>query len=97
MIVANKRTYRGPGVYIGRPSKWGNPFSHLPNTVARYKVDSREKAIEYYERWAHKMLELEPDFLDGLRDAPALICWCAPLACHGDVLRRMIEQKFDKS
>ena len=25
-------------VYIGRPTKWGNPYSHKDNTIAKYKV-----------------------------------------------------------
>ncbi len=40
-------------VYIGRPSKWGNPFTHIDNgkTLAKYIVSSREEAIEKYEEW----------------------------------------------
>lgn len=37
-------------VYIGRGSKWGNPFSHLENSKALYKVSSRNEAIEQYEK-----------------------------------------------
>ena len=29
-------------VYIGRPSKWGNPFTHLPSTtLAKYTCVNR--------------------------------------------------------
>lgn len=41
----------GFDVNIGRPSKWGNPFSHKPNTKAKYLCETREEAIEKYEEW----------------------------------------------
>ena len=33
-------------VFIGRPSKWGNPYSHLRNTRAQFRVRTREEAIQ---------------------------------------------------
>lgn len=43
--VKNKRidTPEKGDVYIGRPSIFGNPFSHLPNTTAAYKVAQEKK------------------------------------------------------
>lgn len=38
-------------IYIGRPSKWGNPFSHKPGTLATYKVETRQQAIAAYKQW----------------------------------------------
>ena len=77
-------------VYIGRPSKWGNPFSHLPNTLARYRVATREEAIARYEEW----LRRQPDLMADLKELKGKVlgCWCAPLACHGDVLVRLSEE-----
>ena len=86
MRVENKRTYRGPGKYIGRPSKWGNPY-----VVPRFgDMTSRLLSIQAFEVYADARLKREPRWLDELRGAEALICWCAPLACHGDILVRMI-------
>lgn len=64
-------------VYIGRPSKWGNPF-----VIGKH--GSREEVIEKYKNWLlnNKILMLS---LPQLKDK-ILGCWCAPLACHGDVL-----------
>jgi Domain of unknown function (DUF4326) len=64
-------------VYIGRPSKWGNPFvvgSHgeRGECIALYEGRLRENAA----------LMAALDELRGL----VLGCWCAPRACHGDVL-----------
>jgi hypothetical protein len=67
-------------VYIGRGSKWGNPF--------RIGSDGdRAAVIAKYERWLadqHQLLRML-DELSG-RD---LVCFCAPRACHGDVLLRL--------
>ena len=40
-------------VYIGRPSKWGNPFTHKQDgkTLAKYVVGSRDEAVEADREW----------------------------------------------
>lgn len=83
MTVLNKRTPGLPlgAVYIGRPSKWENPF-----TIS--KQQSRERCIELF-RW---YLRGRPDLQEAARRELAgrdLVCWCAPAACHGDVLARV--------
>jgi hypothetical protein len=67
-------------VYIGRPSKWGNPF-----VVGKH--GSREQVIERYEAWLLGREELVAA-LGELR-GKVLGGWCAPRACHGDVLVRL--------
>lgn len=65
-------------VFIGRPSKWGNSY-----IVGR--DGTREQVIERYRSWLHRQIEtgrLNLGELEG-RD---LVCFCAPLPCHGDVL-----------
>ena len=76
-------------VYIGRPGLWGNPYSHLPNTLAEFKVSTREEAITMYEIW----LKQQPELLAQLPTLKGKIlgCWCKPQACHGDVLARLAE------
>src|SRR5271167_4950646 len=69
-------------VYIGRPSSWGNPFSHLPNSAAEFRVGTRTEAIEAYEKW---LLE-QPDLVERVKRelrSKILGFWCKPLACHG--------------
>lgn len=64
-------------VYIGRPSKWGNPF-----TIG---VDgTREEVITKYKDWFVTQPELIKD-LPELK-GKVLGCWCYPNACHGDFL-----------
>ena len=66
-------------VYIGRPSKWENPFKIGPD-------GTREEVIEKYRKW---LFEERPDLVaDAKKELPGKLlgCWCAPEPCHGDVL-----------
>lgn len=76
-------------IYIGRPSKWGNPFSHKAGTLAMYIVNSREEAIAAYREWITKgegqYLLADLHELKG----KTLGCWCKPLSCHGDILSEL--------
>ncbi|QYW06611.1 hypothetical protein uav_080 [Pseudomonas phage UAVern] len=80
-------------VYIGRGSKWGNVYSHKKGTKAQYWVETREKAVNAYKQllWhcikAGQITKEDLLELDGKR----LACYCAPQACHGDVLVKAIE------
>jgi hypothetical protein len=78
-------------VYIGRvnrwyrlpASKWANPFS------VRREAD-REAVIAAYEKW----LRSQRDLMEALHELQGcdLVCWCAPLPCHGDVLLRLANE-----
>lgn len=75
-------------VYIGRGSKWGNP----------YKIDvdgTRSEVIELYESWIREQPELMAA-LDELEDK-VLGCWCKPLDCHGDVLVKLLKRKKNRN
>lgn len=69
-------------VYIGRGSKWGNPFK-----IGR--DGTREEVIRKYEKYLLDNPKLMEDLseLKGKR----LACYCKPLACHGDVLIKYIK------
>lgn len=90
--VWNKRHKGVPkdAVYVGRPTQWGNPFSHLPSSAANYKVATREEAVEKYRVYAQsRFLDPHDNFAGDIRDmlkGKDLVCWCAPKACHADVL-----------
>ena len=75
-------------VYIGRGSKWGNPFSHIPNSMAPFPVDSREDAIRAYENWILNQPELLAAAKTELKNK-VLGCHCAPMKCHGDILLKI--------
>lgn len=81
--VVNKR--KEPyDVYIGRGSKWGNPF-------VIGKDGTREEVIAKYRKWILKRTELLND-LHELK-GKTLGCFCKPQACHGDVLIKLIEER----
>ena len=71
-------------VYIGRPSIWGNPYSHKEKTLADYKSETREEAVESYKQWILNSPDLMA--LIPTLKGKVLGCWCKPLACHGDIL-----------
>lgn len=93
-IVKNKRTDPlEPGdVYVGRPSKWGNPFTHRKSgTQAKYVVRSRDAAVDAHRAWLLLNKELMAD-LHELRGRN-LVCWCAPQRCHAETLLELANRQ----
>lgn len=80
--VVNKRNTREYDVYIGRPSKWGNPF-------VIGEDGNREEVITKYREHVLNSKELMAD-IHTLR-GKTLACWCSPLPCHGDVLAELAD------
>lgn len=76
-------------VYIGRGSKWGNPFSWAWGTIPKFKVQNRAEAIQKYDEW----LLNKPGLLADLHElkGKTLGCYCYPAPCHGDVLVKLVE------
>jgi hypothetical protein len=82
-----KKGWRMPTntVYVGRPSKWGNPF--------RIGADgTREEVILKYRKWLEEKLKEDPTFLNPLKGKD-LACWC-PLTvpCHADVILEILSK-----
>jgi Domain of unknown function (DUF4326) len=71
-------------VYIGRPSKWGNPFKIG-------KDGSREEVIQKYRQWVRTNPMLMTQLATELK-GKVLGCWCKPDACHGDVLAELADE-----
>ncbi len=69
-------------IYIGRGSKWGNPF-------IMGKDGDREEVIRKYEIYLLDNKDLM-NSLHELKDK-VLGCWCKPKACHGDILIKYIK------
>lgn len=70
-------------VYIGRGSKWGNPY-------IIGKDGTRLEVIEKYRQYIKK----QPYLLKCLPELKGKIlgCWCKPLSCHGDVLVELLNE-----
>jgi len=87
--VYNKRHRNVPrdAVYIGRPSKWGNPYEIG-------KDGTREDVIKKYIGY----MESRPDLVEASRKelkGKDLVCWCSPTACHGDILLNIANSEED--
>lgn len=73
----------GDSVRIDRTTGWGNPF-----VIGR--DGDRAEVIAKYEKW----IKTQPGLLAAIGElrGKKLYCWCAPLACHGDVLARLADE-----
>ena len=77
VLNVNRGTYAG--VYVGRGSKWGNPYRIKDYT----NPTDRDQVIELYRKNVLPRFSKEDlEFLKGKN----LLCYCAPQPCHGDLL-----------
>lgn len=67
-------------VYVGRPTKWGNPF-----IIGR--DGDRDEVCDKYEAW----LWTQPGLVYSLHTlrGKTLACWCSPHRCHADLLEQL--------
>ena len=79
VVNVNRDSY---DVFIGRPSKWGNPFM-----VG--KDGSRDDVIRKYAEWIIRQPVLGSlDEVYGKR----LGCYCFPKRCHGEILAALADE-----
>jgi hypothetical protein len=71
-------------VYIGRGSRWGNPYRIGPD-------GTRAEVTAKFEEYLYTRLDLLQDLHD-LKDK-VLGCFCAPQRCHGDVLAQLANDR----
>lgn len=82
-VLSRRRGNENPpkgSVYVGRPTRWGNPFV----VGANY---TQEEAVEAYRAWlmAPERAWLRAEMRESLR-GKNLVCWCHPKVCHADVI-----------
>jgi hypothetical protein len=87
VVHCKKESY---DVYIGRPGRFGNPFSHKENTLAKFKVESRKEAIKKFKEYLLSLDKNELDIILNELKGKTLGCWCKPKLCHGDVYVELI-------
>jgi len=85
--VLNKHIDKIPAdaIYIGRPSKWGNPFQITERS-------NRECVVNLFRQ----LVESNDEFKLQIKNELAgkdLVCFCAPKMCHGDVLLEIANSK----
>lgn len=90
-------------VYIGRKGIVfidGKRFPSFSSKFANpYKVGkngNRKEVIEKYKKYMSHKIEKDESLLSELLllKGKNLGCWCHPEACHGDVLLKLIQEKF---
>lgn len=106
--VVNKRDLGRPQkapegtmrVAIHRGTPLGNPFK-----MANSSEEERERVCEEYEEWiGPALLEKGAEwrqfqFLKQMvkeNERVELICYCAPLRCHGDTIKRLLEREANE-
>lgn len=79
-------------IYIGRPSEWGNPYTHIKDkkTSAEFIVSTRDEAVYMYKAW----VQSQPHLMSKLKELKGkkLGCWCYPKKCHGEVLIELLRE-----
>jgi len=75
-------------VYVGRPTKWGNPYQvSCPATK-----EFRAKQVEKYERLIKANVWTEPNHRSIILELRGknLACWCREdQVCHADILLKI--------
>lgn len=73
--------------------------SVLGNRFVMKTEADREKVIEEYRKWLWEQVKARGEVWSELMKIGdlvraggeiELVCWCAPKACHGDVIRRCV-------
>lgn len=86
-MILNKKTDAIPAdaIYIGRGSRWGNPFPMKNGSDVE-----RKRVIEAHRRWLWDEIKAGRVTLADLASLHGrdLVCFCAPKPCHGDTLVR---------
>ena len=95
-------------VYIGRGSKLGNPFTHITDkqTLAQFIVPDRDTAVNNCEDYLRSEIaaknksicnELNRIYKMAKTGNVNLVCFCYPKTCHGDIIKKIIEEQLTKN
>lgn len=88
-VVLNRHVHGKPqgAVYVGRPSKWGNPFTwrHAPVALGVGIYTPKEEVLPRFRDWLSKPAQarLVAEAKQELRGRD-LVCSCWPRPCHAD-------------
>lgn len=80
---------------IQRDSMFGNPYTHIKDrtTKAEFVVGTREESIEKYREYFYKKIQESKIFRRAVQNLRGRVlgCTCAPLACHGDIIKEYLD------
>src|SRR3954465_1532898 len=90
-LVVCKRT-DAFDVSVTRPSKWGNPFSHIGSAPDAFRVNSAYEAVACYQRWQLR----QPALMGALGELTGKVlgCACDRPPCHAEVIARRANNPF---
>lgn len=108
--VYNKRDKNAPpgAVYVGRPSKWGNPFvigvhGDRDKVVKLFRILATHIATPWWQQGETLSIDFQDAAAnqwkltfteDDIRELKGkdLVCWCAPKPCHADILLKLANE-----
>lgn len=89
-------------IYIGRGSPVGNPFP-----MRNRSREERDRVCDLYAEWFSMAVSAKTKQGDSIREYLELIaasakdgdvelmCFCAPKRCHGETIKRYLEENYD--
>jgi len=90
-------------VYVGRRcGKWQNSILGNPFKIGVH--GTREEVIDKYRDWLKNKLETDQCVQSFIMDLVKrfhngerlrLGCWCAPLSCHAEVIKEVVEDTYN--
>jgi len=88
-------------IYIGRGSKWGNPW-RMGRSMSRDAVIAEYKTwLLQWKKWKEEIIINDPSgnysnrwIIEHLKElrGKTLGCFCKPMPCHGDILVELCQQ-----
>lgn len=97
--IVNLRNGDPYDIYIGRPTRWGNPFRMLSGFInGGLREDARTRALRQYKLWM--LMPAQADLREIARKelrGKVLACHCKPLGCHGDLLAMIADSDSDEA
>ena len=91
IYIGNKKSgfnlEKGVNIYVGRPTPLGNTYPlslGRSNCIQLYR-DKLKELLEKSEG-ARNLIDHIVGYCMNGQDV-VLVCWCAPLECHGNVIR----------
>lgn len=95
--IANKRAGSHPsGVYVGRGSPLGNPFvigkdGDRDEVISKFKLHLLNRL---HAKDAAVCGEMNRIWSLAKAGDVTLVCYCAPLRCHSEVIKAVVESKL---
>jgi len=94
IVNGNKTDKQEIDQWIDRRSKFGNPFKISDFNDHMSDEAARELVVDLYSNYFDKRIRHDENFrkaVDALK-GKKLACHCKPKLCHGDVIRRYLDE-----